>query len=121
MQEAEEARGALAALARELGEEESAYAALESETSARRAELEAEISAHRDRRKNREMRLDAEAVRLYESVRGGKTRKVLAPLTQDGVCGHCYTFIPVQRQAEIRGARRLYLCEGCGIILYPAG
>jgi predicted nucleic acid-binding Zn-ribbon protein len=121
MQEAEEARGALAALARELSEEESAYEALESETSARRAEIEAEISVQRDRRRNREMRLDADAVRLYESVRGGKTRKVLAPLTQDGVCGHCYTFIPVQRQAEIRGASRLYLCEGCGIILYPAG
>jgi predicted nucleic acid-binding Zn-ribbon protein len=121
MQEAEEARGALAALARELSEEEAAYEALESETSARRAEIEAEISVQRDRRRNREMRLDADAVRLYESVRGGKTRKVLAPLTQDGVCGHCYTFIPVQRQAEIRGASRLYLCEGCGIILYPAG
>lgn len=121
MQDAEEARGALAALARDLEEEEAAFVTLESETSARRAELEAEISIQRDRRKNRELRLDADAVRLYESVRGGKTRKVLSPLTQDGVCGHCYTFIPKQRQAEIRSGRRLYLCEGCGIILYPAG
>jgi predicted nucleic acid-binding Zn-ribbon protein len=90
-----------------------------SETSARRAELESEILVEQDRRANRELRLDVEALRLYESVRGGKTRQVLAAPTPDGVCGHCYTFIPKQRQAEIRSRSRLHLCEGCGIILFP--
>ncbi len=120
MQEAEEARGALAVIERELEEQRTAYEALKAETGARRAELEAEISVQRDRRQNRERRLDRAALRLYESVRGGRTRQALAPVMPDGVCGHCYTLVPLQRQAEIRAGRRLYVCEGCGIILYPA-
>ncbi len=120
MQEAEEAGGALAAIEHELEEQRTAYEALKAETGARRTEMEAEISVQRDRRENRELRLDRAALRLYESVRGGRTRQALAPVMPDGVCGHCYTFVPLQRQAEIRAGRRLYLCEGCGIILYPA-
>jgi len=120
MQEAEEARGALGAIEHELEEQRTAYEALKAETEARRTELEAEVSVQRDRRENRELRLDRAALRLYESVRGGRTRQALAPVTPDGVCGHCYTFVPLQRQAEIRMGRRLYLCEGCGTILYPA-
>jgi predicted nucleic acid-binding Zn-ribbon protein len=119
MQEVEEAKAELSVLKGQLTEERAAYEGLKSETSARRAELESEILVERDRRANRELRLDGEALRLYESVRGGKTRHVLAALTPDGVCGHCYTFIPKQRQAEIRSRNRLHLCEGCGIILYP--
>ncbi|MEE9471856.1 MAG: hypothetical protein V3W32_09050 [Gemmatimonadota bacterium] len=119
MQDAEEAGGALAAIEHELEEQRTAYEALKAETGARRAELEAEISVQRDRRQNRELRLDRAALRLYESVRGGRTRQALAPVMPDGVCGHCYTFVPLQRQAEIRMGRRLFLCEGCGIILYP--
>jgi predicted nucleic acid-binding Zn-ribbon protein len=119
MQEVEEAKAELSVLKGQLAEERAAYERLKSETSARRAELESEILVERDRRANRELRLDVAALRLYESVRGGKTRQVLAALTLDGVCGHCYTFIPKQRQAEIRSRSRLHLCEGCGIILYP--
>lgn len=119
MQEVEEAKAELSVLTRELAEERAAYERLKSETGVRRAELESEILVERDRRANRELRLDPEALRLYESVRSGKTQHVLAALTPDGVCGHCYTFIPVQRQAEIRSRSRLHLCEGCGIILYP--
>ena len=119
MQDAEEAGGALAAIEHELEEQRTAYKVLKAETGARRAELEAEISVQRDRRQNRELRLDRAALRLYESVRGGRTRQALAPVMPDGVCGHCYTFVPLQRQAEIRMGRRLFLCEGCGIILYP--
>lgn len=119
MQDAEEAGGALAAIEHELEGQRTAYEALKAETGARRAELEAEISVQRDRRQNRELRLDRAALRLYESVRGGRTRQALAPVMPDGVCGHCYTFVPLQRQAEIRMGRRLFLCEGCGIILYP--
>jgi predicted nucleic acid-binding Zn-ribbon protein len=120
MQEAEEARGVLAAIEHELEEGRTAYEALKTETGAQRTELEAEISVQRDRRQNRALRLDGAALRLYESVRGGRTRQALASVMPDGFCGHCYTFVPLQRQAEIRAGRRLYLCEGCGIILYPA-
>lgn len=119
MQEVEEARGELAALQRRVEEERAADAELQARSGERRAELEEELLIHQDRRENRRMRLDPGAMRLYEAVRGGKTRQVLAALTPDGVCGHCYTFIPVQRQAEIRSQRRLHRCEGCGIILYP--
>lgn len=119
MQEVEEAKAELSVLKAELTEERAAFERMKSDASARRAELESEILVERDRRANRELRVDVQALRLYESVRSGKTRHVLAALTPDGVCGHCYTFIPVQRQAEIRSRSRLHLCEGCGIILYP--
>lgn len=119
MQEVEETKAELSVLKAELAEERAAFERLQSDASARRAELESAILVEKDRRANRELRVDEQALRLYESVRGGKTRHVLAALTPDGVCGHCYTFIPVQRQAEVRSGSRLHLCEGCGIILYP--
>lgn len=119
MQDVEEAKGEHAARLREIEEERAALDGLRDRAGERRAEIESELLVQRDRRQNRKLRLDDGAVRLYEAVRGGRTRRALAALTPDGVCGHCYTFIPVQRQAEIRSGRKLHLCEGCGVILYP--
>jgi predicted nucleic acid-binding Zn-ribbon protein len=58
-------------------------------------------------------------LRLYERVRAGRTNTVLAAVTQDGACGHCFNMIPIQEQAEIRRGETLGRCEACGVILYP--
>ncbi|HWV57642.1 MAG TPA: hypothetical protein VNZ57_09345 [Longimicrobiales bacterium] len=83
----------------------------------RKAQAEDALARLRDRRENLAIRLDMPTRRLYERVRAGRTRVVLAPLA-DGACGHCFSMIPIQQQHEIRLARSLYRCEACGVILY---
>lgn len=84
-----------------------------------RSAVETELATLRDRRANGLQRLDPEASRLYQRVSSGRTRVVVAGLTPDGACGHCFGIIPLQQQAEIRRAESLIRCEACGVILYP--
>jgi predicted nucleic acid-binding Zn-ribbon protein len=71
-----------------------------------------------DQRRNKMVRLNDNAARLYERIRGGKTRVALAQLTPDGACGHCFSVIPIQEQNEIRRKQALHRCEACGVILF---
>ncbi|MFW5947431.1 MAG: zinc ribbon domain-containing protein [Gemmatimonadota bacterium] len=86
----------------------------------RRARNEAadQLEILADRRKNKMVRLNDEAARLYERIRGGKTRVALAKLTADGACGHCFSMIPIQEQNQIRRREALHRCEACGVILF---
>lgn len=118
MQDVDDRRKRLAGLEAELEEKREEHERRVAEADAQRVELEEEIAVHRDRRKNKETRLDGRILRLYQKVRSGRTEEVLAPLTEDGVCGHCFTAVPLQRQADIRAGRQLGVCEGCGVILY---
>jgi len=81
------------------------------------AELADSLAIQRDRRDNRALRIDGSARSVYDRVRAGRTSEALAPVV-DGVCGHCFTSIPLQRQAEIRGGKALIVCETCGVILH---
>ncbi len=54
---------------------------------------------------------------VYESFHNSGREVVVAPLTEDGVCGNCFGLIPLQKQNEIRQAEALHRCEGCGVIL----
>jgi predicted nucleic acid-binding Zn-ribbon protein len=72
-----------------------------------------------DQRQNRVIRLRSDAARLYERIRGSKTRVALARLTPDGACGHCFSVIPLNEQNQIRRQETLHRCEACGVILYP--
>lgn len=98
---------------------------LRSETEPRRAELltakaeaEDQLAVLQDKRENHAVRLEGEALRLYERVRRGRASMVVAPLTDEGACGHCFNILPLQEQAEIRRGDRLRRCEACGVILY---
>lgn len=86
---------------------------------AERAAADEALAVLQDRRKNHAIRLEPSAVRLYERVRAGRTRMVLASLTPDGACGHCFGMVPIQQQLEIRQGTLLMRCEACGVILYP--
>lgn len=79
---------------------------------------ETALSVLKDRRENHTIRLDPRALRLYERVRGGRSSVALAPLTEEGACGHCFNILPLQEQAEVRSEGGLHRCEGCGVILY---
>ena len=87
------------------------------EIGARLDQIGAELDRLEGRRGETAERIDDDVRSEYDRVRGGRTAQALAPVI-DGVCGHCFTAIPLQRQAEIRAGRKLIVCEGCGVILH---
>ncbi|MFO7892359.1 MAG: hypothetical protein R6U63_01380 [Longimicrobiales bacterium] len=108
-----------------LDELEGKLEALKEETAPKRDELLAERNAAadqleilKDKRDNKLIRLNDDAARLYERIRGGTTGVALAKLTKDGACGHCFSMIPLQEQNEIRRREALHRCEACGVILF---
>ncbi len=105
---------------------ESRMAAAREEVEPRRKELFRELEAARSElavlEKKREGRVSAIATdgrRIYENLRSGGRSIAVASLTADGACGHCFSMIPLQIQAEVRRAARLFRCEACGVILAP--
>ena len=59
---------------------------------------------------------DAER-RVYDAFHQSGRETVVAPLLEDGACGHCFGVIPLQLQNEIRRSEGLIRCENCGVIL----
>jgi len=120
LQSVEQLRDREEGLETELADTRAACEAVGSQADARRSELEDRLAIRNDQKENKQVRIDGRVLRLYEKVRAGRTDGALAALTQDGVCGHCYTSVPLQRQADIKTGRDLAVCEGCGVILYSA-
>ena len=120
LQSVEQLRDKEETLEVELADTRAEFEATGSEADARRSELEDRLAIRNDQKENKQVRIDGRVLRLYEKVRAGRTAGALAALTQDGVCGHCYTSVPLQRQADIKAGRDLAVCEGCGVILYSA-
>ena len=54
---------------------------------------------------------------VYEELAKGGRRVAVAPITEDGACGSCFSLIPLQIQNEIVSSGRLVSCEGCGVIV----
>ena len=116
MQDQETARAALTDLEGDIASRQQEYGERLSELDAEHRRLEEEIAIELDRRSNRALRIDERARSMYDTVRRGRADSALAPLV-DGVCGHCYTAIPLQTQQVIRAGRVLVVCETCGVIL----
>ena len=55
--------------------------------------------------------------RVYNAFHQSGRKIVVAPLLEDGACGHCFGVIPLQLQNEIRRSEGLIRCENCGVIL----
>ncbi|MGH7501373.1 MAG: zinc ribbon domain-containing protein [Longimicrobiales bacterium] len=85
-----------------------------------RTESATNLGILQDQRENHAIRLDKPSLRLYERVRAGRAAVVLAPMTAEGACGHCFNTLPLQEQSEIRLGSILRRCEACGVILYAA-
>jgi predicted nucleic acid-binding Zn-ribbon protein len=82
-------------------------------------ELEDELAIKRDRRYNLAIRVDRSVLILYDRIRSGRSEVALAPLTEEGHCGHCFTSVTIQQEMQIKSMSVLVCCEGCGVILYP--
>ncbi len=117
MQDCERATQAVEELAAKIEEARAEYDERRRVIDARRTELEDAIAQQNDKRANRVVRMDSGVMRLYDKVKGGRTAVAVAPI-MDGVCGNCFTAIPLQRQSEIRAVRGLVVCEACGVILH---
>ena len=117
MQAQETARAALQDLEGDIASRKVEYGQRGEDLAAERGRLEEEIAIQLDRRSNRALRIDEQALSLYDTVRKGRADSALAPLV-DGVCGHCFTSIPLQTQQVIRAGRVLVVCETCGVILH---
>jgi predicted nucleic acid-binding Zn-ribbon protein len=85
----------------------------------RRKQIEEELTVQQDRRQNLAIRIDAQALGLYDRIRAGRSEVALAQLTEECVCGNCFTSVTVQQEMQIRSMSILVCCEGCGVILYP--
>lgn len=85
----------------------------------RAKELEGDLAVKRDRRDNLAIRIDSGALGLYNRIRAGRSHVGLAQLTEEAVCGYCFTSVTIQQQQQIKSMNRLVCCEGCGVILYP--
>ena len=107
-------------LQKQLDKARAAIAAEREELVGERDAAQLELDQLKEKRENAAVRLDPQNRRLYERLRVGRTRMVLAPMTEEGACGNCYNTLPVQEQTEIRRGESLRRCEGCGVILYAA-
>jgi predicted nucleic acid-binding Zn-ribbon protein len=85
-----------------------------------RKDAEQAIGALKEKRENLATRLDPASRRLYDQVRRGRARVVLAQMTPEGACGHCFNVLPLQEQSEVKRGQTLHRCEACGVILYAA-
>ena len=117
MQDQETARSALNSLEGDISSRQQEYGERLGDLDAECQRLEEGIAIDLDKRSNRALRIDERARSLYDTVAKGRADSPLAPLV-DGVCGHCYTAIPLQTQQVIRAARVLVVCETCGVILH---
>ena len=92
---------------------ETARAEVEPKRNELMAELDAARTANQERIARREAfadRIDPTERRLYDSIRAGGRTVVVAELTPDGACGHCFSVIPLQFRRQIRTSRPRRWC-----------
>lgn len=61
--------------------------------------------------------IDGRYLAVYDNLARGGRRNAVAPMTEDGACGSCFSLIPLQVQNEIRTTAPLVRCEACGVII----
>jgi predicted nucleic acid-binding Zn-ribbon protein len=83
------------------------------EHAGQKAELD-ELIAKRDAFADQ---IDEKERRMYDSIKAGGRAVVVAELTADGACGHCFSVIPLQLQTNIRSGTEVIRCEACGVII----
>ena len=101
----------------ELEEARSAVGPRRDELVAERELALAEVAALEKRREEFAAAIDPRYLRAYDHLAQGGRRVAVAPMTEDGACGACFSVIPLQLQNEIRTRAPLVRCEACGVIV----
>jgi predicted nucleic acid-binding Zn-ribbon protein len=84
---------------------------------ARRAAAQQELDSLKEERKSFAAAMNKAELKIYDAIRAGGRSVAVAPLTEDGACGHCFGMVPLQLRNEIRHGAALIRCEACGVIL----
>ena len=107
-----------------LTEQRTALHEAEAEVEPRKDELIADRESAHAKLSDLELKRDGFATgideryrRVYNNLIQGGRRTAVAPMTNDGACGACFSVIPLQIQNEIRATAPLVLCEACGVIV----
>ncbi len=79
---------------------------------------EVEYEALQAQRKQLEESVGTRTIYQYERIRKGLGNNVVAEL-RNGACTGCFSYIPPQRQVEIKAMKQIHFCESCGRILVP--
>jgi len=106
----------IAILEPEISELETKLSQTETELQKKVKATEVEYQALKKEREQLEKTLDQRALYQYERIRKGIGNNAVAEL-HGGACSGCFSYIPPQRQVEIKAMRQLLLCESCGRIL----
>lgn len=100
-----------------LDEAREAVAPRREELVAERDAVQSEVASLESRREVFAQEIEQRYLVVYENLmRSGRTVAV-APMTDDGACGSCFSLIPLQLQNEIRSTAPVVRCEACGVIV----
>lgn len=119
MEQIHRAETALEELERRTDEARAEVEPRQAELLAERAELEKELDEVRGRREAALASVGGKERRVYDAFQSSGRGVVVASLTSDGACGHCFGMVPLQLQNEIRQGTDLIRCENCGVIVTP--
>lgn len=101
----------------EMEEARSAVGPRRDELLAERELARAEATSLEARREEFAVAIDPRYLRAYDHLAQGGRRVAVAPMTEDGACGACFSVIPLQLQNEVRTRAPLIRCEACGLIV----
>ena len=100
-----------------LEEAQAAVGPRKSEVLAEQDEARAQLTSLETERELCATGLDQRYLMVYDNLARGGRRNAVAPMTEDGACGSCFSLIPLQVQNEIRTSAPLVRCEACGVIV----
>ena len=86
---------------------------------AEREMVRSEVAALESRRDLVAGGIERRYLDVYENLMQSGRKVAVAPMTDDGACGHCFSLIPLQLQNEIRSTAPAVRCEACGVIVTP--
>lgn len=100
-----------------LEEAREAVAPRREELIAQRESVQSEVTSLETQRDGFTSEIDPRYLTVYEKLARGGRKVAVAPMTDDGACGYCFSLIPLQLQNEIRSTAPLVRCEACGVIV----
>ena len=106
-------------LERDLADERDKAGPRRREIAQEREDVKELLASFQRRRETCASGLDRQERDVYEGLRSSRRGAIVVPLAPDGACGRCFSMVPLQTQAEVRGGRTLRRCEACGIIFAP--
>lgn len=83
------------------------------------AETEEQSKALKEAAETAKLKIDERLLTAYNKIRSNVRNGLAVVTVQRESCSGCFNRIPPQRQADIRAAKKIIVCEYCGRILVP--